>query len=441
MARLRAPSCLTRPGAGILPRFRSGRFAPFLALEAALRLVFVILLLSASVSSASDVTVEVEPEVEVDVANIDVNPPVEPPEAEADVDIEPTDPSEDSDEETDEAESGVDAEAEAESHEPSEDALSGHRYTADISDEELERLWTTEPESLGSMSVGFADAGRMINAVPCRTSEHWTIVSPAHCWGTSESLEFIYTGIEAVAAAHPGSRAIRLNHISSKDGGWLRPHFSHQSGRDVDLGFYYKEELEYGSGRRRETQIDLARNWTLVKTFITQTDLQVILVDRRISKVLHAYALEQGEDAEWLETVFNAGKKSLVRHARGHHDHFHVRFYNARAQELGRRIVPLLAQQPEHNFAMHRVKSGNTLGHIARQYGATVRSIQKANGMKNSFLRIGRVLKVPLRKPCTRCPLPPEVVVPDRCLPPEKLADSTQAVDAQLAPAQPEDGD
>lgn len=345
-------------------------------------------------------------------------------------------PDEEFDEDGDEAESGADAEAEAEPHEPSDEALTGHRYTADISDEELERLWTTDPASLGPMSVGFADAGRVINAVPCRTSEHWTIVSPSHCWGTSETLEFIYTGIEAVAAEHPGSRPIRVNHISSKDGGWLRPHFSHQSGRDVDLGFYYKEELDYGWGRRRETQIDLARSWTLVKTFITETDLQVILVDRRIAKVLHAYALEQGEDPEWLERVFNAGRKSLVRHARGHHDHFHVRFYNARAQELGRRIVPLLAQQPEHNFAMHRVKPGNTLSHIAQRYGATVRAIQKANGMTNSFLRVGRVLRVPLRKPCTQCPLPPEVVVPKRCLPPKKLADSTQAVETQLAPAQ-----
>lgn len=394
-------------------------------------------------SLASDLTVEVESDTPEAVTGIALATALPEP----DVVLEPADeePDDESEEESGESESGSDADAEAESHDSSDDALSGHRYTADISDEELEQRWTTEPGSLGSMSVGFADAGRMINAVPCRTSEHWSIVSPAHCWGTSESLEFIYTAIEQVAAEHPGSRAIRINHISSKDGGWLRPHFSHQSGRDVDLGFYYKEELEYGSGRRRENQIDLARNWTLIRAFITQTDLQVVLVDQRISKVLHQYALALGEDPEWLETIFNAGRKSLVRHARGHHDHFHVRFYNARAQELGRRIVPYLAQQPEHNYAQHRVKSGNTLGHIARQYGATVRAIQKANGMKNSFLRLGRVLKVPLRKPCTKCPLPPEVVVPERCLPPEKapdkLADSTHAVETQLAAPQEEPGD
>lgn len=324
---------------------------------------------------------------------------------------------------------GADADAEAESHEEAAPGA-GHRYTADLSDEELERLWSTQPEALGSMSVGFADAGRLINGVACRPGENWTIVSPYHCWATEETLSFLYLALDEVARQHPGTRPIRVNHLSSRDGGWLRPHFSHQSGRDVDLGFYYKEGIERGWGRKREGQIDLARNWALIKTLVTQTDLQVILVDRRLIKVLHAYALEQGENPAWLERIFASGRQSLVRHARGHYDHFHVRFYNARAQELGRRIVPILARQPEQNFAIHRVKSGNTLGHIAARYGSTVRGIKKANGLKSSFLRIGQVLKVPLRKPCTKCPLPPEVVVPERCLPPAEVAQAAPPTEA-----------
>jgi hypothetical protein len=34
------------------------------------------------------------------------------------------------------------------------------------------------------------------------------------------------------------------------------------------------------------------------------------------------------------------------------------------------------------------------------------------------MLSLGRVLQVPLRKPCTRCPVPPDVIVPARKLPP-----------------------
>jgi LysM repeat protein len=72
------------------------------------------------------------------------------------------------------------------------------------------------------------------------------------------------------------------------------------------------------------------------------------------------------------------------------------------------------------------VRRGDTLGHIARRWGSGVKAIQRANGMRGTFLRVGRTLVVPLRGPCTRCPLPPEVAVPPRRLPPpEREASAT----------------
>jgi len=63
--------------------------------------------------------------------------------------------------------------------------------------------------------------------------------------------------------------------------------------------------------------------------------------------VLYAYALSIGEDKGWLDSVFHAGANSLIKHARRHRDHFHVRFFNGRAQELGRRVQPFMAKDPE----------------------------------------------------------------------------------------------
>ena len=48
--------------------------------------------------------------------------------------------------------------------------------------------------------------------------------------------------------------------------------------------------------------------------------------------------------------------------------------------------------------------------------------IQKHNGMRNTFLRVGRSLAVPMRGPCTHCPVPPPLVVPARRLPPATTA-------------------
>lgn len=161
------------------------------------------------------------------------------------------------------------------------------------------------------------------------------------------------------------------------------------------------------------------QNWSLIRALVTLTDVQVILVDRRVQEVLYDYALSIGEDQAWLDTLFRGGRDSIIQHAPRHRDHFHVRFYNPRAQELGRRVAPLLAQRPEHNLVSVRIRYGDTLSGIAVRYGSSVRAIQKANRMKGSFLRASQVLKVPLFGPCTRCPVPPPVEVPPRRLPPE----------------------
>lgn len=43
----------------------------------------------------------------------------------------------------------------------------------------------------------------------------------------------------------------------------------------------------------------------------------------------------------------------------------------------------------------HRVRSGETLGAIARQYGVSVAQLKSANGLSRSLLRVGQVLVVP----------------------------------------------
>src|SRR5262249_38060264 len=137
-----------------------------------------------------------------------------------------------------------------------------------------------------------------------------------------------------------------------------------------------------------------------------------------------------GEDASFVASLFDGGPNALVQHARRHRDHFHVRFYNPRAQELGHRVAPLLALRPEHNIMHVRIKSGDTLGHLAMRYNSSIKLIQKATHMRGSFIRIGQVVQVPLRGPCNRCPIPPIIEIPARRVaplrpPPTIVATST----------------
>jgi len=330
--------------------------------------------------------------------------------------------------------SGDDGETEARAA-TAANACDAPRFTADLSDAELERRFVSDLPTLGSISVGFADAGRVINGVQLAPGDAWLVVEPAYAFGTEETLDAVITAANAVREKFPDAPALRVNHIGKSDGGYIKPHKSHQSGRDVDLGFYYKDGVDYTSIRgRRAKLIETAENWELVRALILHTDVQVILVDWRIVKVLYDYALAQGEDKAWIESIFDAGGNSLVQHARRHRDHFHVRFYNPRAQELGRRVQPLLAKRPDENIAMYRVRPRDTLGHIAAQYGSTVGLIQKANHMRGTLLSIGRTLAVPLRGPCTHCPLPPVVVVPPRRLPPALSAVTAVGTVAVVTP-------
>ncbi|SEM83222.1 LysM domain-containing protein [Stigmatella aurantiaca] len=320
-------------------------------------------------------------------------------------------------EEGDEDEAGLEEGDEGEAGEAATNpAGPGLLYTADLSDEELTRRWKQEPQSLGSVSVGFVESGRLINGVRFPDGgADWIVVSPEKTYATEETITYLSQVIRAVRAEHPDAPALRVNQISAKEGGYMRPHKSHQSGRDVDLGFYYPT-VEPIRARDRENHIHLARNWSLVKALLAHADVQLILVDRRVQKVLYEYALKAGEDKAWLDSLFHAGFQSIIRHARGHRDHFHVRFFSPRAQELGRRLAPLLALQPDQNIAMHRVRSGDTLGAIALRYNSTVNGLRKSNRLRGNLLRIGQVLSVPLRGPCTRCPVPPPVVLPPRRL-------------------------
>ncbi|MDR0967097.1 MAG: penicillin-insensitive murein endopeptidase [Myxococcales bacterium] len=312
-------------------------------------------------------------------------------------------------------------------------ARPGVRYTTDIDDETLARLWKESPERLGSISIGLPSLGRLVNARPFPTSDYWRVTTPLSTYATQETIAYLTAAIAEVVQQFPDGHPLRVNHISAPNGGYLRPHQSHQSGRDVDLSFYYGAGGPDRGAWAAKHNLDMARNWALVRALITETDVQVILVDKSIIRRLYDHALAIGEDKAWLDSVFHVGANSLLRHARRHRDHFHVRFYNPRAQELGRRILPMMPKDPRENLRYHRVKKGDTLGKIAFAYGSTVKAIQQANNLKSTMIRLDQRLAVPMRGPCVNCPMPPEVIVPPRRLPPPKPAPLMASLDSMKA--------
>src|SRR5438477_7267565 len=102
-------------------------------------------------------------------------------------------------------EGGDDAEeAESESAEPGT-AAPGIRYSADLTDDELQKLWRNDLSSLGTISVGFADQGRLINAARLGQDEAWVCQRPDLAFGTQETVDALVTAFRAVHKQFPNS--------------------------------------------------------------------------------------------------------------------------------------------------------------------------------------------------------------------------------------------
>lgn len=266
--------------------------------------------------------------------------------------------------------------------------------------QELARLVHDQPAALGSLSLGYPHNGQLLNPVQPEPGELFDVIAPDFSYGTEETVRYLETAVRAVHREHPGTLPLHLGHISKPGGGYLSPHLSHQSGRDVDVGFYYKAKRSWYRRATAET-LDVERTWTLVKALITQTDVEFLFIDRWVQILLKSHAAKLGEDPDWLSQVFTGSSErpALIRHEPGHATHIHVRFYNPRAQQNARVAYPHLLSEriiePVVVFTEYRARKGDTLGRLAKRYGTTVRAIQQANGMRGTTIIAKSVYKIP----------------------------------------------
>jgi penicillin-insensitive murein endopeptidase len=280
-----------------------------------------------------------------------------------------------------------------------------------LSDVEVDHRFHHELASLGPASVGAASAGVLVNGVQMPQGEHWSVRDPGHAWGTQETVDALVHCIERVNQRYPGAPPLHIGHLSAKSGGHLSPHKSHQSGRDADIGYYYKSGI-HPFIHATEANLDLPRTWALIKAAIKETTVEMILVDRSVQRLLADYAAQNGEDASFLDEVFQIrGKnaRAVIRHIKGHDNHIHFRFHNPVAEAMGRRVarfvvvpkapargVRVAASQAETaGYAQIRARSGDTLVILARRYGTSVEEIQRANGLGGNAIRAGVVYRIP----------------------------------------------
>ncbi len=190
------------------------------------------------------------------------------------------------------------------------------------------------PKGEQSASVGFPSAGSLSGAVPMVEGAGRRILAIGwKTWATDTSVAILDRVLDQWAKRGASVQPILVGNLSNRTGGRLEPHSTHQSGRDVDLGYPQKlaPGAELGWQEMNEVNLEPAETWALLFLLGDCGAVEGIYMDRSIQKLLHDYALRtellsKAALAKWMEYPGPSGGGGLISHVAGHTDHMHVRW-------------------------------------------------------------------------------------------------------------------
>jgi hypothetical protein len=177
------------------------------------------------------------------------------------------------------------------------------------------------------------DPGVLRRGVQLGPGPHHFLKRPDNAWGERASVAAIQRAITTYARKARGGPKVKIGDISRRGGGYFPPHLSHRSGRDVDVGYVLRgadpEDPRFRAADA--SNLDLERTWALLRAFIDTGHVRVIFVDTKIQRLLYDHARERGVSEQELDHLLQYPRGEghgggLIRHFRGHRDHFHVRF-------------------------------------------------------------------------------------------------------------------
>jgi penicillin-insensitive murein endopeptidase len=209
----------------------------------------------------------------------------------------------------------------------------------------VKELSLRPPTGLRSRSFGYPWEGRLERGMRLRESNYVRYVpeytAAGRFYGTWQLVQLLERAARRVAQRFPGAR-LSVGELSSKQGGDIGGHRSHESGRDADVGFFMtrNDGRPYaggafapfdGQGRglppNPGLRFDDARNWELVSKLVDDGDarVQYIFVAHDIRQRLLREATRRRASAE----LVSRASAVLVEPAHGnpHRSHFHVRIY------------------------------------------------------------------------------------------------------------------
>jgi LysM repeat protein len=177
------------------------------------------------------------------------------------------------------------------------------------------------------------DTGRLADGTQLPPGKHYVVKWEAGAWGTGKTVRAIQQAVADYKRKSPSGPKVHIGDISKRGGGKFPPHISHQHGRDVDIGYVLvgkdAEETKFRTANAKT--LDVPRTWALIKAFVDTDEVTYIFMDYRVQKLLYEHAEKQGVSEDTLDELFQYPRgrgrvHGIIRHWRGHSNHFHVRF-------------------------------------------------------------------------------------------------------------------
>lgn len=207
---------------------------------------------------------------------------------------------------------------------------------------DLEKPIKKKPRSRGQ-SIGAPWSGTLESSTKFRAPARTHVRRPHRAFATKTTVDHVRRAIRETLESFPKAHDLAIGDFSAPRGGRISEHNSHQNGRDVDIGLFYKKRpAGYPDAfvEADENTLHSAAMWSLISNLASTTDedggVKMMFLDFELQGVIYKWAKANGVSEKRLNRIFQYGygrgaSAGLIRHEPNHDNHLHVRFQCAAA--------------------------------------------------------------------------------------------------------------
>jgi len=171
-------------------------------------------------------------------------------------------------------------------------------------------------------SIGSPNRGSLVGGASIGHSGNGYVLAPSRTrtWATRQTVSDVKSCMARYRKAFRKGPPVNVGDLSARNGGGAAPHVSHESGRDVDVGYVTTPPQSRGffDRKARPGNLDYPKQWAVLKCFLDNPRTQMIFIEASVADALQQYAAKK--------KAWRPKYNGILRLDRDHDTHMHVRF-------------------------------------------------------------------------------------------------------------------